>query len=167
MELIKAGDIDPAAVNFAELARRYCDWAEGELTDASEAMWEACVLLAELHVAALQLPDLGFGDAEAHEQDRVSQDDWRRVYEKFARLPVSSYYDVFHPLKEESPVSNSLNDDLADIYRDLKEGLALYDERRTVDAVWEWRFTFWIHWGKHLTSAQRAVHDFFLDNEES
>ncbi|HNC43525.1 MAG TPA: DUF5063 domain-containing protein [Acidobacteriota bacterium] len=29
------------------------------------------------------------------------------------------------------------------------------------EAAWEWRFLFEIHWGQHLTGAQRALHWYF------
>jgi Domain of unknown function (DUF5063) len=109
---------DPAIDLFAGVARRYCAWAEGELGDPNDEMRRVRLLLAELHLAAAELPDLGIGkniDAVS-----ISHDEWSQFYEKFGRLPVTSYFDVFNPLQEEEAVTNSLADDLADIYRDLK-----------------------------------------------
>jgi Domain of unknown function (DUF5063) len=49
-----------------------------------------------------------------------------------------------------------LQDDLFDIYRDLRDpvdaGVA------EAEAVWEWRFSFWTHWGEHLVDALRIIH---------
>lgn len=94
----------------------------------------------ELHLAAAELPDLGIGkniDAVS-----ISHDEWSQFFKKFGGLPVNSYFDVFNPLQEEEPVINSLADDLADIYRDLKEGLSLFEANHPIDAAWEWRFGF-------------------------
>jgi hypothetical protein len=152
---------DPAIGRFAEVAHRYCAWAEGELGDPNEEMRRVQLLLAELHLAAVELPDLGIGknlDAVS-----MSHDEWSRFYEKFDRLPITNYSDVFKPLKEEEPVTNSLADDLADIYRDLKAGLSLFEANHPIDAAWNWRFGFQTHWGQHLVGAQRPIHEYLAE----
>jgi hypothetical protein len=152
---------DPAIDLFAGVARRYCAWAEGELGDPNDEMRRVRLLLAELHLAAAELPDLGIGkniDAVS-----ISHDEWSQFYEKFGRLPVTSYFDVFNPLQEEEAVTNSLADDLADIYRDLKAALSLFEDNHPIDAAWEWRFGFQTHWGQHLVGAQRAIHEYLAD----
>jgi hypothetical protein len=156
-----SNNIPPAVNDFAEVARRYCAWAEGALTGSDEEMRQARILLAELHLAAVRLPDLGIGkDLDA---TQISQDEWSRVFERFDKLPVTTYTDVFNPLKEKEPVTSSLSDDLADIYRDVKGGLDLFDSKHPIDAAWEWRFNFQIHWGQHLVGAQRAIHEYLAD----
>lgn len=150
--------IEPSVGAFAEIAQRYCSWAESPSGSPREEMLTARKLLAELHRAAIDLPDLGPGEDT---EDAISADEWRSVRGRFQKLPVDGYWDVFHPLEEEAPVFNTLPDDLSDIYRDLKEGLLLYTRGQIVEAVWEWRFNFEIHWGAHLTGAQRAIHAYF------
>lgn len=152
---------DAAIASFAEVAYRYCAWAEGDLGDPHDAMRRVQLLLAELHLAAVELPDLGIGkniDAES-----ISHDEWSQFFNKFGGLPVNSYSDVFNPLQEEEPVINSLADDLADIYRDLKSGLLLFEAQHPLDAAWEWRFGFQTHWGQHLVGAQRPIHEYLSD----
>ena len=146
---------NPAVEAFAEIARRYCSWAEGPFGEPREEMRAARKLLAELHLTALNLPDLGPGEDT---ENAISADDWKTVCGRFQKLPVNGYWDVFNPLEEEAPVFNALWDDLSDIYRDLKEGLMLYNRGRVVEAAWGWRFSFEVHWGAHLTGAQRAIH---------
>ena len=151
----------PASDHFAEVARRYCSWVEGELGDRDDEMRRVRLLLAELHLAAAELPDLGIGkniDAVS-----ISHDEWSQFFKKFGALPVNSYFDVFNPLQEEEPVINSLADDLADIYRDLKAGLSLFEAKHPIDAAWEWRFSFQTHWGQHLVAAQRVIHEYLAD----
>jgi hypothetical protein len=150
--------IEPALEVFADIVQRYCSWAESPSGEPHDEMLAARKLLAELHLAALSLPDLGPGEDT---EDELTADDWKIVCSRFQKLPVGGYWDVFDPLKEEAPVFNSLWDDLSDIYRDLKEGLLLYRNGRIVEAAWEWRFNFEIHWGAHLTGAQRAIHAYF------
>jgi|SRR5215213_287152 len=154
-------DIDPAVVQFAETARRYCAWAEGDFGDAQDELRRARLLLAQLHLAAIQLPDLGIGkDKDAAD---ISHDEWSLMFRKFGVLPLKTYWDVFNPLVATEPVTNSLADDLADIYRDVKAALTLYEARDFVDAAWDWRFHFQIHWGRHLLGAQRAIHEYFSE----
>ena len=154
-------DIDPAIVRFAEVARQYCAWAEGEFGEAQEVMRCARRLLAELHLAAIHLPDLGIGkDKDAA---RISHDEWSGMFQKFGRLPLNIYWDVFNPLEETKPVENSLADDLADIYRDVRAGLSLFEAQYFIDAAWDWRFHFQIHWGQHLVGAQRALHEYLSE----
>jgi hypothetical protein len=153
--------IEPVIKAFAEIAQRYCSWAESPSGELRDEMQTARKFLAELHQAVIDLPDLGPGDDT---EDTISADEWKSVCGRFQELPVNGYWDVFNPLEEEAPVFNTLSDDLSDIYRDLKEGLLLYARGQVVEAVWEWRFNFEIHWGAHLTGAQRAIHA-YISNE--
>ncbi len=150
--------INPAIERFAEAARQYCAWAEGEFGAAQEEIRRARWLLAELHLAAIQLPDLGIGkDKDA---TRISHEEWSRMFQKFGNLPLTTYWDVFNPLEETEPIINNLADDLADIYQDVKAGLLLFQAQHFIDAAWDWRFNFQIHWGHHLVGAQRAIHEY-------
>lgn len=152
---------DPFVERFAEIARRYCAWAEGELGEPQQEMRNAGRLLVELHAGALHLPDLGCG--EEIDASEVSSDECAKVAHKFVKLPIAGYWDVFDPLVESAPVFNSLQDDLGDIYRDVRNGLNLYDGQHFIEASWEWRFNFQIHWGYHLVGAQRAIHQYLAD----
>lgn len=124
-------------------------------------MQQVQLLLAELHIAALQLPDLGCG--EDQKAVEIPHDEWLCMYQKFAILPLTGYWDTFNPLEETEPVFNSLADDLADIYRDVKNGLFLYEAQHLVEAVWYWRFRFQRHWRQHLVGVQRAIHQYLED----
>jgi hypothetical protein len=46
-----------------------------------------------------------------------------------------------------------LADDLADIWRDLKEGLEVFDTGNPAGAAYHWHEHFTIHWGSHAASA--------------
>jgi len=67
---------------------------------------------------------------------------------------------VFDPTKDSEAISGSLADDIADIYRDLKKGLELKETypRQPEAAIWQWRFGFYSHWGKHAMDALLAIH---------
>lgn len=150
-----------AVKRFAEVARCYCAWAEGKLNEPKQEMEQARLLLAELYLAALQLPDLGCGKEQ--KAVHVAHDEWLGIYQKFASLPLTGYWDVFNSIEETESVFNSLADDLADIYRDVKAGLFIYEAEHLIEAVWYWRFHFQVHWGQHLVGAQRAIHQYLVD----
>ena len=96
--------------------------------------------------------------------NRIDHEQWQRVREQVGqRLARDLYWVVFEPLEKEKPdpVVGSLSDDLADIWRDLKPGLAEIDSCKATsisDAVWQWRFSFESHWGHHAAEAIAALH---------
>jgi hypothetical protein len=56
----------------------------------------------------------------------------------------------------------SIADDLADTWRDLKQGLlALESGSPEADVVFSWRHDFTSHWGRHAVNALAALHDFY------
>lgn len=91
---------------------------------------------------------------------RETTEEWqalsRRISEK---LGDADYYRlIFDPYQADPPVTASLADDVADIYRDLRGGFALLEPGGMRDgAVWEWRFGFDSHWGRHAAHALYAV----------
>jgi hypothetical protein len=154
-------DIESVIEQFADVARRYCAWVESTPAEPSLEMRRAQEFLAELHLAAVNLPRVEpENDVEGEE---ISS--YEMICKRFASLPVYGYWDVFDVLNPEAeePVFGTLTDDLADIYSDVKRGLSLFDAGYKIEAIWEWRFNFYIHWGVHLTSAQRAIHTYIKD----
>lgn len=113
-------------------------------------------LTAELFAAALLLPD-----AEPADVDAPSLSEEQRIYvgERLRSFPFQYYWEIFHPITEtaEEPVCGDIADDLGDIYFDVKSGLLIYTTSEQA-AVWQWRMTFGFHWGKHATSALRALY---------
>ena len=70
------------------------------------------------------------------------------------------YWQVFDPTKDTEAIYGTLADDMADIYRDLQEGLVLAatEQAQPADIIWEWRVGFYSHWGKHAMDALRTIH---------
>ena len=53
-------------------------------------------------------------------------------------------------------------DDLAGIYRDLHDGLALWNvgtPDAQAEVSWQWRWNYEYHWGEHLFRAMLTVHE--------
>ncbi len=150
---------------FADTVRKYCDWAEASSSDPEQEMVTARKLLAELHLGIIDLLEIDLSEINCGKKvdDIRSSYKLSSVYKRFQILPIDNYWDVFEPLniEDNQPVTNSLIDDLNDIYQDLKRGLILYEHSYLMEAVWEWRFHFEIHWGAHLVGSQRAIHNYF------
>jgi Domain of unknown function (DUF5063) len=149
-----------AAEDFAAIARRFCATIE-ELrgVERLELLWGLAELLPLLYAAAVELPDVEPTSAEAA-SDAVSADQWKAVTRGLGEvLGRDAYATVLEPLgKADDATFASLTDDLGDIYRDLKVGLGVLDDGSPKDAIWEWRFGFSTHWGRHAVEALRAIH---------
>lgn len=155
-----------AASRFARVVEIYEErmneltWGSGATLDWFRSM-QACLL--DLYSEALKLPNATPSDvAEEHVPDGSGIDYQKQVASKLGNRDL--YWEVFDPPEgEQSPDARLLSDDLADIHRDIDEGLAHYREATADnDAVWTWRFTFEHHWGAHAASAIRAIHHLLI-----
>ncbi|MEI7768302.1 MAG: DUF5063 domain-containing protein [Phycisphaerae bacterium] len=146
---------------FAAEAERFAQWASHGTAHGEAGVTEALVRLTHLYVTALDLPP-AWDQSLTDEPDAacVADDEWQAIAARCAGLPFDTYGEVFDPLRipPEEPVIGMLSDDIADIYRDVVTGLRAYHAGRRAQAVWEWRFNFNVHWGKHATGAIRALH---------
>ncbi|MCS7272220.1 MAG: DUF5063 domain-containing protein, partial [Gemmataceae bacterium] len=104
--------------------------------------------------------------ADQWDAERVSDAEYQAVVAAVKGLPLDPYAEVFDPLAvpAEAPVSASLCDDLADIYRQVVSGLRAFEAGRQAVALWEWGFGFRHHWGEHATGAIRALHAWLAAN---
>jgi hypothetical protein len=145
---------------FADVAHRYCDWVEASPNPKDIMIVHR--LLAELQLKALLLPDI-WGEDEYVEVEN-KRDNWEAIRDRLHGLPVDGYWKVFDVFVDsEEPVLCTLPDDLGDIYADLNEGLHFYLKGNEDEAVWRWRFAYFTHWGRHLSGAQTALHQYFAD----
>ncbi len=156
-------DIDFATAQFVEQAREFCRWVEGPPGSHHEEAHTARLHLARLYARALELSPSASWNGDAPE---ISQEDWKRVFKRFGALPVNYYGECLDPL--EVPASETclgdLADDLADIWRDVKTGLVIFDTGDIDGAVYEWREHFIIHWSEHATSALYILQRWIRNN---
>ena len=155
--------MDDSVTHFATVARSFCAWAEAQPGTVEAEVKMALRLLADLSSAIMATPSLGCG--ENVEGERISDKEWKVIYKRFGSLPFNYYSTFFSPTKinEEESVVGDLADDLADMYRDIKDGLGLYDHGHIVEAVWSWRNSFQTHWGRHATNALYVLHTWWAD----
>jgi hypothetical protein len=146
---------------FSKLADRYCSWTDSLQKEDTVDLGEVLALLSELFNNALVLPLLDSGETD-EEAERLTQDEWKLIHKKYTPIPFQYYNEIFdpHDFSETKPVVGDLHDDLADIYRYLKQGLILYEKGLAGDAAFEWKSSFSYHWGEHVLSAMRAIYMF-------
>lgn len=156
---------------FVFVARRFVAFIdEFEAHPRGEFIRELEPLLTDLYSSALGLEHGHIDDGhieDAADAERMDGDEWWDLFQRLGRHLGSydAYSFVFDPYDlEAQPVEGRLSDDLADIRRDLLEGLHLYDEGHTGDAVWEWRFAFDSHWGRHAAHALYALRVLHVDH---
>jgi hypothetical protein len=157
--------------DFAHNAELYVSWfdgvVDGVVSEASGlSMRKLHEALASLQAAAARLTAVSPGDEAGSdfERDRAGVIVLRR------KLPVDAYSVVFNPLEYDplevnppKPVMATIADDLGDIYNDLIEGLGPYRAGQTQTALWHWHFTYYAHWGRHLSHAQSAIWRYLAD----
>lgn len=82
------------------------------------------------------------------------------IFRRFGALPFNYYATLCDPREicNSEVTMGDLADDLADIWRDLKRGLGLYEMGRHTAAAWDWRYSFRSHWARHATSALEALY---------
>lgn len=145
-----------AADEFAQLARGFCDWCEGAALPAPADV-SASVWLAKLHAAALALPEV---DPESEDGlpplPAVAAARAERNLAAFDGFYYREYFDPNPNLTDESVIGD-VGDDLADIYKDIRAGLVLYETSQPTEALWHWSFSHRIHWGRHAVGALFAL----------
>lgn len=140
----------PHLRTFVEHARAYCAFVEHPV--AENWSRSAAQLLASLYAGALSLDavDPGTLDVEALELPPAPT--------SISAAPP--YWMVLEPLAMEQDAVigvGDLKDDLLDVYRDIRKGLAALDADPAT-AQWYWRMMFDAHWGAHASDALRILH---------
>ena len=150
--------------SFAELATSYCTLIDkhGDYS-AEELITRVRDFLPLLYYRALQLPQVESVDEEPDQA--ISHDEWSALFNSLKqKLGVNDHYwAIYAPIKLEHdiPIAASLSDDLADIWRDLKDGASRWTEASEGirdQIVWSWHFSFHYHWSDHAVDALRAIH---------
>jgi len=115
-----------------------------------------------LYDQALSLPGT---HSEMWLDESITHEDWKEIMMRIGRRLGGDYYWHVEPVEPREadppqPTLGSLSDDLADIWRELKEGLLALESDPSVDindVVWHWRYSFEIHWARHAAGAIGAL----------
>jgi hypothetical protein len=171
------------ATQFGAVARRYCALVDVSVDlEKDQFLLQMYRILPDLLVEAIRLPDTdpwkrneeedGSVDFPAKDASaQMSHEEWSALYnllkEKLGHDDL--YWTVFDPTSEDNEViRGTLADDLADVYRDVKESLLLMDKNAITAelAIWNWRLHFYSHWGDHAMSALRTIHNLLNEKIE-
>jgi hypothetical protein len=167
------------AQRFAAVALRYCAIVDAaENYNKTEFLLQIYRALPDIIAEAVRLPEIEFdegdeddglgpGAAAKDEPAKKDSGEWARLFESLKEKlgDANLYWHIFNPTKIEEPIYGSLADDIADIYGDLRKGLVLTKQggKMAEEAIWEWRFGFYSHWGHHALSALRTLHEVLND----
>ena len=110
----------------------------------------------------MRLPDTEATDEEF--DDDISHDEWSAMSDRLRReLGINDHYWKIHDplrLEHDDPVAGSLSYVLANIWPDLRRGIARWadcSDEMQKEIVWEWRFSFHQYWSHHVVDALRAI----------
>ena len=132
---------------FVAAARRFVRFVEDSEALSREAFFRnAQTSMLDLYTTAMSL-DHGQPTDDADPPSSTTTDEWRILFQRLQRQ--------LEPF--DSVVDGSLSDDIADVYRDLRNGFLSYDSGDVDDAVWNWRTEFESHWGRHAAHAIYAL----------
>ncbi len=155
---------DPDTRAFLKAARQYVALMESETLTNEEFFRKMHKTLAELYLAALSLKDITLVHSDGETDFLVPEDEIMKIHKSVFSYTGDDgvYWKIFDPSRKEKPVQVWLQDDLADIYRDLKRELYKIDRIGTneavEDALWQLKFGFKAHWGHHCVDAMRVLH---------
>ncbi len=124
-------------------------------------------LLPLMYMKAQLLPEFEISEPETLEKF-VSEEEWSRV-----KLQLEQKLDKLDTYKEnigrfEANEENSLSENFADIFQDIKDFTSLYStavDELMKDAVAEVKRTFKEYWGQRLVNSLRIMH-YYFHNEQ-
>ena len=146
---------DPVREEISAAIRRYLDALQGAngatLYDLSKALDG---LVATYH----GVPDVEPDTTEASPAPRA--DERSIIDAATAAFPELDWYALVDPQDgQEQKIGMSFAvGDLAEIAADLMEVLWLFENASHNDAVWEFRFGYQSHWGRHLHELRGYLH---------
>lgn len=137
---------------FYSLAKECCGFiSKTEITgDSLSALME---LLMKLYISAINLPE-----AESRTIECSIVEETEVPFIGISNQIPQFYWEVFGPYEKDEPVCGDLVDDLSDIAKDYKKGIAEYEAGIIGNAVNEWKLGLYNHWGSHIVDALRVLH---------
>lgn len=160
---LKLSGVAAPIASFIQAAADYCLLIEScEQYTTDQFIHHARYQVARIYLAALSLPQVE-ATGESLNRD-ISHEEYsqigRSLVAKFDQYNL--YWQILDPgeLEPDDPGCQTLSDDLADIWRDLKPGLLHCNT--TTDSLrqailWEWYFNFHHHWSTHAVDALRII----------
>jgi hypothetical protein len=149
---------------FLNTARQYCAFVESTNNKEKDFLKETQNLLLTLYQQATALSWTTLEHEEEFE-DKLSKEEFDKILKRLdENIGHHRYYwEIFDPTNDQDTqaVCGDLVDDLGDIYKDIKHGLMIFDLGTMASreaALWDLKFGFEKHWGRHAICALKTIH---------
>ena len=154
----------PAARTYRETAERFRTIVRNSPQQSvAKFLRDVDGALADLYSAGSMLPELE-PDTDELPESNLPADRNQQLQGSLAQLlgQFDSYREIFDPTDpaDKEPVQYRVSLDLIEILDDQDYALSLLDRDRVItpaDVVWQWRFGFTSHWGRHVASVLRVI----------
>ncbi|MBN2166944.1 MAG: DUF5063 domain-containing protein [Marinilabiliaceae bacterium] len=159
-------------IEFVTVAKEYCHFVETNNDfDRKQFVEVALKLLPLLYlkIIVLEKPEPMLNEAL---EKLVQEEDYQYLLDsvKVKLGKFNDYLEVFTPDidRSEGAISESIAEDLADIYQDLKDFIENYKSAITEimnDALLECVNNFQQYWGQKAVNCQRALHNIYFGDD--
>lgn len=148
---------------FIEVAKNFISWVDAADHRSTEEMIVLNSIVLSLYSLAFDLKC--YSDAEDLDGEGMTHEEWQEVRDRLKDLPFDNYKTIYNLLElNEDAIVGSLSDDLADIYRDIKPLVGVFDRGQIKEAEDGLKMSFEIHWSQHSVSALKVLRQ-YLQNE--
>jgi hypothetical protein len=160
-------------LSFVKIAADFCATLEEcDSTKLNDLLDKLHKQLPKLYYAAAGLPkfDSQFEDLG---QRFVTEQDYELIRKKL--LTKLGQYDAFEEVFDEArvefedSVGESISEELADIYQDIKDFILLFEvgtNEVMYEALWECKQSYQLYWGQKIVNVLRPVHSLRYSDEE-
>lgn len=160
-------------LGFVRTAADYCSALEqAEKVNLSDLVDQLHRLLSKLYYTATCLPDLD-SPFEDLGQRFVTEEDYEFIRKKLLTKlgQYDAYEEVFDEgrVEYEDSIGESISEDLADIYQDIKDFILLFEigtNEVMHEALWECKQSFQTFWGQKVSNVLRPLHGLRYSDEE-
>lgn len=157
--------------DFLFFARKYCDFVEQKSNSTElENLKSFQTLLIELYRTGKVIPSVTLThnlEFDTNLDDTTVKFITQTISDK---IPFSYYWNLLNPTDSKNLAETAcgdLVDDLADIYRDIKEAILMFDIDKIEakeSALWDFKFHYDNHWSEHCIEALFAIHHYLYEN---
>ena len=156
--------MENATRQFANIVEEFLAFVESKPNSPEDDLVQTIRLLKKLLAGVEPLIDLQGLGAKFEDAPDCDKEHQNQVAARFSHLPFQYYNSVYTPYEEQDVGGGLIAGEMAEIYSELWGGYQLYKNGNEGDAVWEWKFLYSIHWGRHATSVLYALDAYRCDN---
>ncbi len=162
--ITRAAAMSQKIIAFREDAVAYCEFIDSLKNGKPEHFYERLITcLSRLAKSADELPTEYYSRDVENDGHEMTCEEWDEIAHLISDVVNPEIYRLAEANKDDSETISRVCmfwDYLADIYRDLRNGIRLYNlgEDGIKAAIWQWKEDYNIHWGLHLFDALHTAH---------